>query len=171
MTRYCTYKWIHMSQNTIRFSHKSWKRNPMRQQYFLCHLFRKMNQYCISVCGKVCESLELAVNLKVKLESHLFRGVFNQCNDYQMSEHALFYSKSDHICGSVSWHKQEITEDLRKRVGVAHQARKGYKTISKEFGFHKFTVRQIVYKWRKFKTTVIFTRNGRPTKSTPKQDM
>ncbi len=32
-------------------------------------------------------------------------------------------------------------------------------------------VREIVYKWRKFKTTVTFTRNGRPTKSTPKQDV
>ncbi|KAI2657119.1 Sorting nexin-25 [Labeo rohita] len=30
-----------------------------------------------------------------------------------------------------------------------------YKTISKEFVLHKSTVRQIVYKWRKFKTTVI----------------
>ncbi len=43
---------------------------------------------------------------------------------------------------------KEITEDLGKRVDVAHQARKGYKTISKEFELHKSTVRQIVYKWR-----------------------
>ncbi len=42
---------------------------------------------------------------------------------------------------------KEITEDLGKGVDVAHQARKGYKTISKEFGLHKSTVRQIVYKW------------------------
>ncbi len=47
---------------------------------------------------------------------------------------------------------KEITEDLRKRVDVAHQARKGCKTIFKELGLHKYTVRQIVYKWRKFKT-------------------
>ncbi len=39
----------------------------------------------------------------------------------------------------------------RKKVDVAHQAIKGYKTISKEFGLLKSTVRQIVYKWRKFK--------------------
>ncbi len=51
---------------------------------------------------------------------------------------------------------KEITEDLRKRVDVAHQARKGYKTISKEFGLHKSTVRQTMYKWRTFKTTVTF---------------
>ncbi len=54
--------------------------------------------------------------------------------------------------------KKEITEDLRKRVDVAHQARKGYKTTSKVFGLHKSTVRQIVYKRRKFKTTVTFPR-------------
>ncbi len=48
---------------------------------------------------------------------------------------------------------KEVTEDLEKIIDVAHQARKGYKTISKEFGLHKSTVRQIVYKWRKFKTT------------------
>ncbi len=32
---------------------------------------------------------------------------------------------------------KEITGDLLKRVDVAHQTRKGYKTISKEFGLHK----------------------------------
>ncbi len=66
---------------------------------------------------------------------------------------------------------KEITEDLGKRVDVAHQARKGYKTISKEFGLHKSTVRQTVYKWRKFKTTVTFPRRGRPIKITPKQNV
>ncbi len=59
--------------------------------------------------AKVCESLGLAVNLKVKLESIC---VFSQCNDYQMSVHGLFYSKnrdlskSDHVCGSESCHEQ-----------------------------------------------------------------
>ncbi len=43
---------------------------------------------------------------------HLCRGVFSQCNDYQMSVRDLFYSKkrdlskSDHVCGSESCHKQ-----------------------------------------------------------------
>ncbi len=54
---------------------------------------------------------------------------------------------------------KEITEDLRKRVDVAHQARKGYKTISKEFELHKSTVRQIVDKWKKFKTTEKWSTN------------
>ncbi len=66
---------------------------------------------------------------------------------------------------------KEITEDLGKRVDVARQARKGYKTMSKEFGLHKSTVRQIVYKWREFKTTLTFPRSGRPTKITPKQNV
>ncbi len=43
---------------------------------------------------------------------------------------------------------KEITEDFGKIVDVAHQARKGYKIISKEFGLHKSTVRQIVYELR-----------------------
>ncbi len=66
---------------------------------------------------------------------------------------------------------KEITEDLGKRVDIAHQARKVYKTISKVFGLHKSRVRQIVYKWRKFKTTVTFPRSGRPTKTTTKHNV
>ncbi len=55
---------------------------------------------------KVCESLGLAVRV------HLCRGVFSQCNNYQMSVCDLFYSKnmvlskSDHVCGSESCHEQ-----------------------------------------------------------------
>ncbi len=63
---------------------------------------------------------------------------------------------------------KEINEDLGEWVDVAHQARNVYKTISKEFGLHKSTVRQIVYKLRKFKTAVTFPRRGRPTKITLK---
>ncbi len=63
---------------------------------------------------------------------------------------------------------KEILEDLRNSVVVTHQAGKGHKTISKEFGLHKSTVRHIVYKWRKFKTTVTLPKNGSPTKITPK---
>ncbi len=51
-------------------------------------------------------------------------------------------SKS-HVCGSESCHEQKrLLQDLVKTVDVAHQAR-GYKTISKEFGLHKSTVRQM----------------------------
>ncbi len=58
-----------------------------------------------------------------------------------------------------------------KIVDVTHQARKGYKTISKDFALHKSTVRQIVLKWRKFKTTVTFPRSGQPAKITQKQNV
>ncbi len=64
--------------------------------------------------------------------------------------------------------KGDLFEDLRKRVVVAHQAGKGYKTISKKFGLHKSTVRQIMYKRRKFKTTITLPRSGQPTKITSK---
>ncbi len=58
-----------------------------------------------------------------------------------------------------------------ERVDVAHQARKVYKTISKEVRLHKSTVRQIVNKWRKFKITVTFPRSGQPSKITLKQNV
>ncbi len=51
----------------------------------------------------------------------------------------LFYSKnrdlskSDHVCGS----DHVTNKGDHWGVDVAHQARKGYKTISKEFGLHK----------------------------------
>lgn len=64
---------------------------------------------------------------------------------------------------------KELSEELRKRIVDAHEAGKGYKIISKEFGLHRSTVRQIVYKWRIFKTTVTLPRSGRPTKITQEQ--
>lgn len=64
---------------------------------------------------------------------------------------------------------KELSEELRKRIVDAHEAGKGYKFISKEFGLHRSTVRQIVYKWRIFKTTVTLPRSGRPTKITQEQ--
>ncbi|XP_037533695.1 matrix metalloproteinase-20-like [Nematolebias whitei] len=64
---------------------------------------------------------------------------------------------------------KEISEDLRRRVVDAHQAGKGYKNISKEFGLQQSMVRQqTVFKWKKFKTTVTLHRNGQPTKITPR---
>ncbi len=104
--------------------------------------------------AKVCESLGLAVNLKVKLESiseRCFQSV--QWLSHVSTWPILFKEQGSIKVWSCLWkwimsRTKEITEDLRKRVDVAHQARKGYKTISKEFGLHKSTVRQIVYKWR-----------------------
>ncbi|XP_031750312.1 uncharacterized protein LOC116407961 [Xenopus tropicalis] len=63
---------------------------------------------------------------------------------------------------------KEISEHLRQTVIDAHQAGKGYKTISKELELHRSTVRHIVHKWRQFHTVVSRPRSGRPTKITPK---
>lgn len=59
---------------------------------------------------------------------------------------------------------KETPEDVRMSVVNAHQSGEGYKTIAKRFGIHRSTVRQIVYKWKKFKTTETLPRSGRPTK-------
>ncbi len=67
-----------------------------------------MIQYCISVSGKNMWISWISSEIRV----HLCRGVFSQCNDYQMSVRDLFYSKnrdlskSDHVCGSESCHEQ-----------------------------------------------------------------
>ena len=47
-----------------------------------------------------------------------------------------------------------------------HKAGKGYKSISKSLDVHQSTVRQIVYKWRKFSTVATLLRSGHPAKMT-----
>ncbi|XP_018424883.1 PREDICTED: uncharacterized protein LOC108797728 [Nanorana parkeri] len=59
---------------------------------------------------------------------------------------------------------KEISEDLRKQVVEAHKSGKGYKRIAKDLDLHRSTVRQIVYKWKKFSTVTTLPRSGRPTK-------
>ncbi|XP_068111821.1 uncharacterized protein [Hyperolius riggenbachi] len=63
---------------------------------------------------------------------------------------------------------KEISEDLRQKVVEAHKSGKGYKSISKELGLHRSTVRQIIYKWKKFSTVLTLPRSGRPTKISAK---
>ena len=58
---------------------------------------------------------------------------------------------------------KEIAEDLRLRIG---DLQKGYKSISKSLDVHQSTVRQIVYKWRKFSTVATLPRSDRPAKMT-----
>ena len=60
---------------------------------------------------------------------------------------------------------KEISEDLRLRIVDLH-AGKGYKSISKRFDVHQSTVRQTVYKWRKFSAVATLPRSGRPAKMT-----
>ncbi len=110
----------------------------------------------------------ISSSFKGEIRVRVCRGVFSKYNDYQISERDRFYSKNRSIkvwSSSESCHEtKKITEDPRKKSWWHHQDRKGYKTISKEFGLHKSTVTQIVYKWRKFKTTVTIPRSGRQTK-------
>ena len=49
-------------------------------------------------------------------------------------------------------YRKELSEDLRSRIVDLHEAGKGYKSISKSLDVHVSTVRQTVYKWRKFST-------------------
>ncbi|XP_077110775.1 uncharacterized protein LOC143766747 [Ranitomeya variabilis] len=59
---------------------------------------------------------------------------------------------------------KDFSEDVRRRVVEAHEAGKGYKTISKMCELHHSTVRKIVYKWKAFNTISTLPRSGRPTK-------
>ena len=59
------------------------------------------------------------------------------------------------------------TRDRRRlRIVDLHKAGKGYKSISKKLDVHQSTVRQIVYKWRKFSTLATLPRSGHPAKMT-----
>jgi transposase len=47
---------------------------------------------------------------------------------------------------------KKLQELTKKEIIVAHKRGDGYKTISKNLGMHISTVRQVVYRWRSFKT-------------------
>jgi transposase len=61
---------------------------------------------------------------------------------------------------------KEIAEDLRLIIVNLHKAGKDYKSISKSLDVHQSTVRQIVYKLRKFNTVATLPMSGRPAKMT-----
>ncbi len=111
--------------------------------------WQKLSSVTYLCVAKLCESLGLAVNLKVKLESICAEVFSVQWLSNVSTWPVLFKEQGSIKVWSCLWkwimsRTKEITEDLGKRVDVAHQARKGCKTISKEFGLHKSTVRQIV---------------------------
>ncbi len=115
--------------------------------------------------AKVCEYLELAVNLKVKLESICSEVFSISAMTIRCQYMPCFIQRTE--VWSCLWkcimaRTKEMYEDLKKKFILLIRLEKVTKTISKEFGLHK---------WRKFKTTVTFPRSGRPTKITPKQDM
>ncbi len=110
-----------------------------------------------NIAAKVCESLGLAVHLEVNLES-ICAGVFSVSAMTITCQYVTCFIQRtgilrSHVCGSESCHEQgRLLRTSEKELMLL--ARKLYKTISKEFGLYKSTGRQIVYKWRKFKTTV-----------------
>ncbi len=61
---------------------------------------------------------------------------------------------------------KEITEELMLLIRLEKVTKPSLKSLDSTN-----PVRQIVYNWRKFKTTVTFPRSGRPTKITPKQNV
>ena len=65
---------------------------------------------------------------------------------------------------------KEISEDIKLRIVDLHKAGKGYKSISKSLDVHQSTVRQIVYKWRKFSTVATLPRSGRHAKMTARAE-
>jgi transposase len=63
---------------------------------------------------------------------------------------------------------QKLSQDLRRRIIEMHKAGKCSKSIAKDLGVHQSTVRQIVYKWRRFRTVAPLPGSGRPVKITPR---
>lgn len=61
---------------------------------------------------------------------------------------------------------KELSEDLRSRIVDLHEAGKGYKSISTSLDVHMSTVRQTVFKWRKFCTVASHPRCGRIVRMT-----
>jgi len=60
----------------------------------------------------------------------------------------------------------QFSLSLKCAIIAAHQSRKGYKAISKQFEVHPSTVR----KWKTFKTVANLPRSGRPSKFTPRSN-
>ena len=80
---------------------------------------------------------------------------------YKNSQHLVAIHK-EHCLISTTPQTKGISEDLRLRIVALHNAGKGYKSISRS----QSTVRQIVYKWRKFSTVASLPRSGSPAKMT-----
>jgi len=74
------------------------------------------------------------------------------------------------MCDGTMPKRKDTSSDLREATAAAHKSPKGYKAISKLFGVHHSTVRNIIHKWKTFKTAVNLLRSGRPSKFTPRSD-
>lgn len=76
---------------------------------------------------------------------------------------ALLYKNTHQFMWTMSRTK-ELSEDLWSRIVDLHKAGKGYKSISKSLDVHVSTVKQTVYKLRKFRAVASLPRCGRPLK-------
>jgi transposase len=61
-------------------------------------------------------------------------------------------------------HGKQLGDTLKRRVVAAHESGEGYKKLAKRFNLHHSTVRSIVHKWKRDKTTRPAPRSGRPRK-------
>ena len=64
----------------------------------------------------------------------------------------------------------EYTWLIDEAIVAAHQPGKGYKAISKLFGIHHSTERNIIHKWKTFKTAVHLPRSECPSKFIPRPE-
>ncbi|KAM4530477.1 uncharacterized protein PAE49_022966 [Odontesthes bonariensis] len=58
----------------------------------------------------------------------------------------------------------ELSRDLKMKLIEAYKGGKGYKKISKRFGFSISTIRNVIRKWKSTGTVEVKTRSGRPRK-------
>uniref|UniRef100_A0A4W6CXH4 Sleeping Beauty transposase HTH domain-containing protein n=1 Tax=Lates calcarifer TaxID=8187 RepID=A0A4W6CXH4_LATCA len=66
--------------------------------------------------------------------------------------------------------RKDISNEVREATVAVHQSWRDYQAIFKQFKVHHFTVRQIIHKWKTFKTVVSLVRSGRPSKFTPRSN-
>ncbi len=126
------------------------------RKYFVIYLLRKIIQCYISVSCKSMWTSWISSSFKGEIRVPSVQRCFQsvQWLSNVSTWPVLFKEQGSIKVWSCLWKwimslSKEIIEDLRKRVDVAHHARKDYKTISKEFGLYKSTIGQIVYKWKK----------------------
>ncbi|GAA6222128.1 histone H2A.Z-specific chaperone CHZ1-like, partial [Lates japonicus] len=62
----------------------------------------------------------------------------------------------------------ELSEDLKLKLIDAYKSGKGYKKISKRFGFSISTIRNVIKKWKIRGTVEVKPRSGRPRKISDK---
>uniref|UniRef100_A0A1A8SKU6 Uncharacterized protein n=2 Tax=Nothobranchius TaxID=28779 RepID=A0A1A8SKU6_9TELE len=58
----------------------------------------------------------------------------------------------------------ELSHDLKMKLVDAYKGGKGYKKISKRFGFSVSTIRNVIRKWKSTGSVEVKARSGRPRK-------